>query len=217
MKRFLRLSSLLVLLLSACSAPYKQLKEQPTGGSTSSVYKPVFDKILYRCAINGRVVFKKFHLSGILLFKKLENGTVRAIFQNEMGYTFFDFEWDNNDSFIVKQVVPQLDKPALIKTLKKDMNLLLMKGLDKKTEKLYTNSRGKERYYRYTLEKGYVFYIDEDKKLARIENAGAKKKVITISIRDKMKVNDMPGKVFFNHHKANFTIELNKIEPHVDE
>lgn len=217
MKHFLRLSSLLLLLFAACSAPYKRLQEESANGQSAYIYKPVLDKIVYRCVINGRVVFKKFHLSGILLFKKLENGTVRAIFQNEMGYTFFDFEWDSNDSFIVKQVIPQLDKPALIKTLKKDMNLLLMKGLDRKTEKLYTKSRGKERYYRFTLERGYTYYIEESGKLARIENAGEKKKVITIDIKGKTTADAMPDTVFFNHHKANFTIELNKIEQHVDE
>jgi hypothetical protein len=166
--------------------------------------------------VNGRVIFKKFHLSGVLFFKTLENGTVRAIFQNEMGFTFFDFEWDTRDSFKVNSIIPQLDKPAVVKTLKKDMNLLLMKDLKKETEVFYTSDRGNEGYYCFNIEKGVAYYIERDKKLVRIENAG-KKKVVTIDIGNKVTETAMPETAFFRHHKANFTIELKKIEQDVNE
>ncbi len=217
MKLFLKLNSLLVVLLFSCSSPYKKLIVAEKHSSSAIIYKPFFEKELYRCVVNGRVVFKKFHLSGILLFKKLETGTIRAVFQNEMGFTFFDFEWNANDSFKVNQVIPQLDKPAVLKILKKDMNLLLMKGLDLSSEKYYISDRGKADLSRYTLEKGYAYYISEQGKLVRIENAGEKSKVITITLKNKINNAAMPDTVVFDHHKANFTIELTKIETHADE
>lgn len=101
MKQFLGLNSLLLLFFASCASPYKGFKPSSSGNKTANQYKPQFSKEVYRCTVNGRVLFKKFHLSGILLLKEMKNGTVRAIFQNEMGFTFFDFEWDHQDSFKV--------------------------------------------------------------------------------------------------------------------
>lgn len=219
MRAFLRSNSLflVILLAASCASPYKKLVPDKNSGKSALIYKPQYDKVLYRCTVNGRIVFKRFHLSGLLFFKQMENGTVRAIFQNEMGFTFFDFEWSKDDSFMVRQIIPELDKPALVKTLRKDMNLLLMKGLDRSSEKSFTDSRGKREYNRFTLSRGYAYYVSETGKLEQIENAGEKKKVITIKLMGKEKDNAMPDSVFFDHRRANFTIALHKIESHVDE
>lgn len=216
MKLCLRLSSLLVFLLSACAAPYKHLQPQVHVRSSAFIYKPVFDKILYRCTVNGGFLFKRYHLSGLLFFKTLQNGTVRAIYQNEMGFTFFDFEWDGNDSFRVNKIIPQLDKPVVVKLLHKDIDLFLMKGLKKETETVFVN-RGKEQLHRLTIEKGYAYYVEKENRLDRIENAGRKRKVVTITISGKDQPGDMPKHVIFDHHKANFIIELNKIDSYANE
>lgn len=211
---YLKLSSLsLFLFLVSCSAPYKNLQQDNSITSSALKYKPEFNKELFRCVVNGRVVFKKFHLSGLLFFKHMDDSTTRVVFQNEMGFTFFDFEWDKNDVFKVNKIIPQLDKVALIKTLEKDMNLLLMKNLDRSTEKKFVDND--ETYYRFDLEKGVAYYITQNDKLVRIENAG-KSKVITIKLTGKEKNAEFPTKVFFNHHKAHFTIELDKIDTHAD-
>jgi ureidoglycolate hydrolase len=62
-----------------------------------------------------------------------------------------------------------------------------------------------------------VYYISGDNKLQRIENAGKHKKVLTVSITGKKTNDAMPDTVLFNHHKANFSIALHKLERHVDE
>jgi len=217
MKQYLRLSSLLLLFFASCASPYKGLKHVSSNGKTAYQYKPQFLKQVYRCTVNGRVLFKKFHLSGILLLKEMKSGTVRAIFQNEMGFTFFDFEWNNQDSFKVNSIIPQLDKPAVVKTLKKDFNLFLMKGLEKETEKVLQSDRGKEVFYCFNIGDGFVYYVEDGNMLQRIENAGKKKKVTTISLMGKHVSNDLADSVMFDHHKANFTISLHKINDHVDE
>lgn len=217
MTRFLRLSSLItVIFVASCGNPYKNLQLTATNSSASQ-YIPVFDRALYRCAVNGRFLFKNYHLSGLLIFKKLENGTVRAIYQNEMGLTFFDFEWSKTDSFQLNRIITQLNKPGLVKTLKKDMELLLMKNLDWQKELIFEN-RGKERLYRLnTGENATVYYITRNEELIRIENAGKTNKVITMNISGKDGKASMPGKILIDHHKANFTIQLDKIEQDVNE
>lgn len=204
---------LVILLLAACGNPYRKL-QATTATASATEYKPVFEKELYRCTVNGKVVFKKFHLSGVLFFKEMPEHATRVVFQNEMGFAFFDFEWNAQDSFTVKQIIPQLDKPAVVKTLRKDMELLLMRHLNTATEETF--SADNELYHRFTLDKGFAYYVLASQKLVRIENAG-KNKVITMTVGEKKTRKAMPESVFIKHHKAHFTIELKKIEQHADE
>ena len=202
-----------LLVFGAC-ASHKEVWQQYKGDLSALRFKPKYERELYRCVVDGKMLFKKYHLSGLLLFKELETGT-RVVFQNEMGLTFFDFAWDKDDSFKVNQVIEQLDKPAVIKTLQKDMALLLMKSLDKANETHF--QQGEDILHRFSLDKGFVYYIEKSARLMRVENVGDHKKVITITLEGKEKPKIMPEKVVFKHHKANFTIQLNKIEAHADE
>ncbi len=178
-------------------------------------FQPEFERELYRCVVDGKVLFKKFHLSGVLLFKEMEDGSTRVVFQNEMGMSFFDFSWENNESFKVNSIMAEMDRPALVKTLQKDLSLFLMKGLDKASEQHF--SKGDDHYHRFTLEKGFVYYIENSARLMRIDNTGERKKVTTITMEGKEKNTSMPEKVVFQHHKANFSIQLTKIAANVNE
>ena len=214
--RYLRLSSLLVVMAlhAACSKPYKNLTQQQLGAQSILQYKPLYERELYRCAVDGRFLFKKFHLSGLLLFKNMEEGQTRVVFSNEMGLSFFDFSWDKNDSFKVNQIIPQLDKPAVVKLLQKDFELLLMKGLDMTTEVKF--ARGDKTMHRISMDKGFAYYTLEYSKIEEVENVG-RSKVITMDLTGNTGRNLMPEKIKINHHKANFTITLQKMKQDVDE
>lgn len=214
MKHFLGLISIAVLLFTSCAAPYHNLHEVKETKSTAFNYKPEFNREIYRCSVDGRFLFKKFHLSGILLFKQLDNGNTRVVFQNEMGLNFFDFGWDLNDSVMVYDILPQLYRPAVIKLLEKDLDMFLMKGLDKTSEKVF--KKDNELLYRFSLENGYVYYILKDGKLSKIVNTGEHSIVTTINLEDKSSPHAMPGSILFTHHKAHFTIQLKKITEHAD-
>ncbi|MBS1590390.1 MAG: hypothetical protein JST52_12335 [Bacteroidetes bacterium] len=215
MKIFLRLvSSFVFLAFFSCSTPYSKLTQVSNVPFPVWQFKPQFEKELYRCVVDGRFLFKKFHLSGILLLKQFQDNSTRAVFQNEMGFTFFDFEWNQLDSFKVNQIIPQLDKPALIKLLEKDMNLFLMKGLNAHSEADFMANN--ESLYRFSLDKGFAYFIATKDTLKRIENVG-KKKVITIKIGEKKSPQSLPSSAIFIHHKANFTIKLKAIDEHVYE
>lgn len=218
MKRYLRSSSVLFLLCLcvACSNPYKQLSTT-TSSFTALKYKPEFNKVLYRCIVNGGFLFKKYHLSGILLFKQMDNGTIRAVFQNEMGTTFFDFEWNEQGQVSIISVIEQLNKPAVLKVLQKDLSMLLMNNLSGKEEFFYKVDRGKALYSCFKIGKGMVCYVTEEQKLKQIEELGKNSKVTTIYVGDKIQDASMPDSVLFDHHKAKFTIELTKITANVNE
>lgn len=217
MKRFLTLNSLLlVLLIHSCSNPYKFLQKIKITESAFR-FKPHFDKAIYRAIVDGGVLFKKYHISGLLIIKQLENGTKRAVLQNEMGPILFDFEWQEDGKFEVKQIMPRMNKEAVIKTLRKDIEMLLMIGLDRGTEISYKQSRGNELYNRFNIAGGYVYYISDGQKLVRIENANDTKTIVTVKIDGFDAQKGLPEKVSIDHHKANFTISLNKLESDVNE
>lgn len=213
MKHFLKLISI-VLLFASCGVPYRHLQEVKDAGSAFK-YKPEFNREIYRCAVDGKFLLKKFHLSGILFFKQLDNGNTRVVFQNEMGLNFFDFGWDINDSVTLYEMLPQLHRPAVVKLLEKDLDMFLMRRLNRASEIAF--KKDNELLHRFTLANGYVYYIEKNGGLAEIVNTGKHSKVITISMSGKTSPHAMPSTVLFKHHKAHFSIQLTKINEHADQ
>ncbi len=213
MRCFLILS--LSILGLACSKPayppLEKAKNLPQFRK-SELLAPQFDKALYRCLVDGKTWLKSYHLSGLLFIKQAEDASVHVVFQNEMGVTFFDFRWDKTGQFKVNSVMPQFDKAALIQTLRKDFELLLMKDLPKYSNgQFHFNGNLDTTYVRFPLSKGFVFYlITQDYQLAGIENADEKRKVVVFQI-EPVPLKQLPDQIFIRHLRAGFTIDLKKI------
>jgi hypothetical protein len=210
MMRFSKCASIAAILLvfaASCGHPYKHLQSIPSGESALA-YKPKIERELYRCVVDGRFIFKKFHLSGILLFKTFEDSSTRAVFQNEMGFAFFNFKWDARDSFSVTSILDQLNKPAVIKTLQRDIELVLMKRLSPKDEVHYLSA--KDTLSRFPIGTGAAWYKLSDGQLRLIDYVG-KSKITTIDLQGKAGKQELPVSIYIKHHKANFTIDLKKI------
>src|SRR5690349_10497852 len=99
--RCLLLNSIVCLLLAGCASSYQDLKPVQADPACLAKFKPVFKSTWYNASID--VVGK--HLSGLLLFKTMADSTMRVVFTNEVGITFFDFEFAPNGHFKVKQVI----------------------------------------------------------------------------------------------------------------
>jgi hypothetical protein len=213
MRYFLFVS--LSLLLFSCSGKIYQDKHEVTLSQSfiANDLRPHFQKELYRCVVDGKFALKKFHLSGILYLKNFDDSTTRVVFQSEMGSTFFDFGWDKKDSFQVFSIIEQMNKPALIKTLKKDFELLLVKNLSNIPSGIYQfDKNNKEYYVRFELNKGFVYYVaDEDRRLTAIENADDKRKVIVMDMHPATPLQTLAEKITIRHLRAGFTIDLKKI------
>jgi hypothetical protein len=196
------------LAIAGCgSHPYKHLQAIPAAPSLLG-YKPELSRALYRCVADGQFLFKKFHLSGVLLFKAMGDGSTRAVFQNEMGFAFFDFKWDKNDSFSVVSIMDRLNKPAVIKTLQRDMELVLMKGLSPGGELHYLKEG--DTLSRFPLGKGAAWYRLHDGSLTLIDYVG-KSPVTTIDLPGATAKGDLPDTIHIRHHKAHFTIDLTRL------
>ena len=123
--RYLLLSSCLLILLS-CSSVFKNLQKSGTDLNAIQKFKPVFSVALYKAQIN--VIGN--YLSGLLLIKKMPDSSTRLLFSNELGFKFFDFEFSANGAFKVHYIFKKMDRKAVIKTLRKDFELVLMEPLN---------------------------------------------------------------------------------------
>ena len=174
--------------------------------------RPHFETALYRCTVNGRFFVKKFHLSGLLFFKNFSDTATRVVFQNEMGITYFDFGWDAKDSFRVNFIIDKMNKPALIKTLKKDFDLLFLKQIDPASQQMLKNKSGQDVALRFRLEKGFAYYfLNEGGLLKSIANADEQRKVVVMDFDPPAPKNELPQHAELRHLRACFSISLQKL------
>ena len=202
--RCLLLSSGL-LLLTACSSVYRKMERTSAHPACLQSFKPVFTKALYNTKID--VVGK--HLSGLLLLKAMPDSSIRLVFSNEMGFKFFDFEFSAAGVFKVYYILPQMDKKAVLTTLRKDFELLLMQHLD--PAKAFALKKDGLVFHGFPQTKGNNYYITDSAcgQLLRLERASRRKPVVTAVMQHY--ADGMPDTIGINHENFNFTIGLKKI------
>jgi len=201
--RYLPFVSLFVLATS-CGGPYKQLQHTNAPADCATVFQPIFTRALYHAQIN--VTGK--HLSGLLLIKTMPDGSTRMVFTSEAGLSFFDFEWMGT-AFNVRQIIPQMNRKALIKTLRKDFELVLMQHRHAKDS--YT-LRKEDVYYRVFPDGKDLYYYLTDAActtLIRMERGSRRKKVMEAAM--KVTNQSMPDSIGIKHYNFNFEIGLKRL------
>ncbi len=219
--RYVSLLIYLSVLFLSCQQKAYRYKKEVTGTDivSAEILRPMFQRELYRATIDGKFGFKKFHLSGLLYLRTIDKNT-RVVFQNEMGSTFFDFGWDEQDSFSVYQILPDLDKQALITTLRKDFELLLLKNTAKSSSGIYIIDGNKEeQYIRFERPKGFAYYVIPPGSfdIKRIEHGDEKRKVVELIMTPPTEGHNLANRISIKHLRAGFTIDLEKIENDVTE
>ena len=209
--RFLIQSSI-GLIIVFCLFAHQKACAQPV-----SLQVPNIVSTKYKASID--VIGK--HLSGILIFKMQEDSSIRTVFINEMGVTFFDITFYEN-TYQWNTIMESMDKKAVKISLAKDLGMILMKGIFvKKPAIAAANIQGLPANTPFVIEKklkrkGIVKYylLSGSHEIPQIENYGRKKKVISITQKYKDK-NSMPDSIFVQHHTVPFTISLKHL--HVTE
>jgi len=186
-----------------CASAFKDL--QLVEGPTRCVQQfiPHYQRNWFTASID----VQGHHLSGLLLLKRMPDGSDRIVFTNELGVTFFDFEFSAGD-FKVIHVIDKLNVTAIINTLKQDFELLLLSGLEKEAVKKY--SLADESYYAFPWDDKINYIItDNNCTLIRLERGSAKKKLVVIGFESD---NQNPEKIRIQHFNFNMQITLTKIE-----
>ncbi|MBO9727687.1 MAG: hypothetical protein J7623_03505 [Chitinophaga sp.] len=205
--RYFLLSSLLGLALftNGCRSVYKGLK--PVAGDVNCIrqFSPQFNATLY----STQVDILKHHLSGLLFFKQMPDSSTRVVFANEMGFKFFDFEFDKQGNFTKHFLLAKMDKKAVVKTLKQDFALVLLHP-DLQAAHMAADSR-----YRYVVVptgKGNNYYITDTActQLVRIEKSSKRKPAVTVWMQHYN--NGVPDTINIRHEHFKFNISLQKVE-----
>lgn len=206
MRNYLQRNSLILLLLVFFIQTVTMQDADAT--PCDSLVVPDYRHVTYRASID---VINK-HLSGILVFKSMEDSAIRVVFMNEAGVTFFALEFTNTD-YRFLSIVPSLDKRSVRRTLAKDLGMILMRGIYQWPGQLKPGQHGLELRLK---RKGHVVYSfrEDCRQYAGIANFGRRKKVVSI-IQTFQGLNPVPDSIFVEHHTVHFTISLKQI--HVTE
>lgn len=168
-------------------------------------FAPVFKHVIYRTSVDvvGR------HISGLLVVKIMPDSSVRFVFTNEMGFSFFDLGFLQGNQFKVFSIMPQMNKKSVIKTLRKDFGLILFRNMD--AGKYFSLKDGNEIYHGFTQSKGVNYYVTDTTchSLIKMQRASNRKAVMeaTMDVHQDRE----PDSILIRHLNFNFTISLKKI------
>ncbi len=201
---YLILSSFLAI---SCSTLHKPMQAGLADITSVQKFKPAFKSDLYKATVD--VVGN--HLSGLLLIKKMPDSSTRLVFSNEMGLTFFDFEFAANGAFKVHSIINKLDKGSIIKTLQHDFELVLMQHMNSPKASIKTS--GDLVYFIFPQSKGYNYYITNSSgsELLRMERASNKKVIVEAVMKD-YTGSGIPDTIGISHKTFEFNIGLKRIE-----
>ena len=208
---YLILSSSLLLVLG-CSPVHKQMQSANADINVLQKFKPAFSVALYNTTVD--VVGN--HLSGLLLIKKMPDSSTRLVFSNEMGFTFFDFEFAADGNFKVYSIIKKMNKRSVIKTLQHDFELVLMNRPDNSNSSVRTENGFL--YFIFPQNKGYNYYITnaDGTELVRMERASNKKTIVEAVMKNFGKVQNFakvaPDTIGISHKTFEFNIGLKRIE-----
>ena len=204
--RFLIFLSLLSFNIS-CNQ-YRHLKKAPPEVSCIEKFKPAFEREEYKISVD--VVGK--YISGLLLIKNMPDSSTRIVFTNEVGLSFFDFGFTQDDGFSVYHIVPEMNKSALIKTLRKDFELIMFRHMDR--NKSYDLIDSSVIYHAFPQEKGVNYYITDEQcsRLIKMQRSSDKKPIMEAFFYDNP-ADKSPDSISIRHLNFKFSIHLKKIRP----
>lgn len=206
----LLLSSFIALFVFGCkSGHYGKLQKLTIEPATAPtpIFRDNFNSFLFKTNIT--VYGKDF--SGLLVTKQMSAGDYRVIFTTELGMKLFDFEFKDS-AFTLHYCVPQFNQPKLLKTIQKDIEILLMNDLAGKTFDIYRDPSDKYLVHKLKRDKMYDYYFTEKttRHLVKIEHSKKRTKKIIFTLNNY--VDDFPNYILIRHYNIKLKIELNLLK-----
>jgi hypothetical protein len=156
-----------------------------------------------------KIDFFKKHLSGLLIFKALNDTTERAIFVTETGFKFFDLEYTPH-TFTVRYCLAALNKKPILALLKHDFGLLL--GMEHKEPVALQEKRILKTYIFATDTKRFDYFTVSNtcQTLLSIESGGKLTKPLVMNIQ--ALAGEQFDSVYVVHRSLGLKMSLKKIE-----
>jgi len=199
-----------LLIFSGCAtAQYGELK--PAGSVKFEIKKFKLngmekDKILFKTGIDvyGR------HLSGIMFVKNLGDSHYRIVFITEVGMGVFDFELDHG-VFTDHGSLDFIKRKMVMKTLQKDLRLMLMEDNDSSAAEIFIEQFSKRKVYKYKAGNDFNYYFtDENDRLVSIENSSSSYKNVKLDYLYSDK--NVLQRIIITHYNIDLKMEFIQLE-----
>jgi hypothetical protein len=158
---------------------------------------PVFQPVIRTASYSAQLDFYKKHISGIFIFKAMNDTTERVVFMTETGFKFFDFEYTPH-RFQVEYIIPSLNKKIIINTLHRDLGYLLIAPIENAAHNQLKNDTST--IFKFPMQQEYVYYVTDKK---------YKKKNLVIGLSDTL--NMKPKTINIAHQNFKLTIFMKQI------
>jgi len=170
---------------------------------------PVFQPAIRTATYSAQLDFYKKHISGLFIFKAMNDSTERVVFMNETGFKFFDLEFTPHQ-FAVRYIIPSLNKKFIVNTLRKDLGYLVIPPIENSAH----DQPKSENYttFRFPMEKASVYYSTDKKceHLQKIERGNDKKKDLIIDLTNASDTSLQTVRIAHQNYKL--TIFMNQIK-----
>ncbi|WP_255558319.1 hypothetical protein [Flavobacterium taihuense] len=204
MKLLLRISSILVLVLSSCSTNnvVKDYNKMPLDKTSMEV--PYFSNPATDYVYKANITVYGNELTGIFIAKKINETTHRVVFTTEFGNKLMDFEISEND-FKVNFILEELDRKMLINTLVTDFRLLLRSHYT--ISEQFENAENKVYSALDKNKMNYLFFSKPTNQLSKIVYASKRKEIINLFYSSENNI--FAERIIIQHQNIKLKIELN--------
>lgn len=198
---------ILLIAISGCRSAYSGLETISVKDDCLANIRVHFNNELYKAQVDvmGR------SLSGLLLIKEMPDSSTRVVFTTETGVSFFDFAFMGNGDFKVVNILERLNKKPVVRALRDDFELLLMKN----TGKIPVESRRNATYFyhRFEKKKKQAWYLTDTQcqQLMGAELASKRKPLVKVEYIN-LGAKNSPDSIFINHLNFTFRIALKKLD-----
>ncbi len=203
----LLLSNLFALFISGCAIGHYNQLLPLTDTAVPPAITPLFGNHFNSFLFKTNIALYNKKFSGLLITKQLEPNDYRVIFTTELGMKLFDFEFTDT-AFTLHYCVPQFKRPALISTIQKDIEIILMTKLEKRIVPHWADKQNN--YLIHQLNDGlysnYYFYEKKSNRLVKIEHAKRNRKKTTFTMDNY--TSGIPASIKIQHHDVTLKIEL---------
>jgi hypothetical protein len=169
---------------------------------------PVFQSAIHTATYSAQLDFYKKHISGLFVFKSMNDTTERVVFMTETGFKFFDFEFTPHQ-FKVQYIIPSLNKKFIVNTLSRDLGYLVVPPFENSAHEQPKNDN--YTIFKFPTHKAYAYYSTDKRcdQLQKIEVGNDKKKSLVIDFTDRQNMN--PKTINIAHRNFKLTIFMKQI------
>jgi hypothetical protein len=202
---------MLLLIISSCSVPYRN--QIPLSSDSFEAPVPWFDSDTGYYLYNTAIDLMNKHYSGITVVKPSGDGIFRVIMMTETGLKIMDIEFLSDSFPVVHYIMEAMNKKILIRTLTRDISLVLMNQLSNKSPEWYQipdNPAGKLALY--TINKEQHHYILQGKMKKPSEAKFAKRNKIKVEAEFFGNSQSVPDSVKLYHNNIDLSITFKRIE-----